>query len=297
MPDFEWYRSFIAVYRGGTVTRAAEVRNLTQPAVSQHLAALENAVGGTLFERTARRMVATDLGHRLYRQAAPAVDALECMATTLTGDGELPPLRLGAPSDYFHYLLLPRLAGAALRLHATFGDTEGLLARLVAGELDAVVATRQQRSAELEFRKLGEESFILVTPPGLKTPGDEGEESPRDTWERFLASQNWISYGVELPIIRRYWQSVFGRRPAFETTHVIPNLSAIGRAVEEGLGVSVLPCYLCAGALEQGRLRCPWEPGGPVTNELWLSFRRVDKNRPEIGRFCSLLLARTFYPG
>jgi len=289
MPDFEWYRSFIAVYRGGTVTRGASARSLTQPAVSQHLAALESAVGGALFERTARRMVATDLGHRLYQQAAPAVDALERVVTTLDAEGALRPVRLGTPSDYFHHALLARMGGGALRLHVTFGEAEELLTQLMAGELDAVVATRQLRGVELEFRKLEEESFILVTPPGLKTPDAEGAASS-EAWEHFLASQSWISYGVELPIIRRYWQGAFGKRPSFEATHLIPNLSAIGRAVAEGLGVSILPSYLCVDEIKNGHLSNPWKPGRPITNDLWLGYRRVDKNRPELGRLYDLLL-------
>jgi DNA-binding transcriptional LysR family regulator len=45
MVSFEWYHSFIKVYRAGTVSGAAQVLNLTQPAVSQHVEALESALG------------------------------------------------------------------------------------------------------------------------------------------------------------------------------------------------------------------------------------------------------------
>ena len=45
MVNLEWYRSFIAVIRAGTVSGAAQSLHLTQPAVSQHIAALESALG------------------------------------------------------------------------------------------------------------------------------------------------------------------------------------------------------------------------------------------------------------
>ena len=65
MINLEWYRSFIEVYRVGTVSGAAQVLHLTQPAVSQHVAALESALGNPLFQRTPRRMVPTEAGQRL----------------------------------------------------------------------------------------------------------------------------------------------------------------------------------------------------------------------------------------
>ncbi len=37
MVGFEWYRSFVAVYQTGTVSAAAQQRQMTQPAISQHV--------------------------------------------------------------------------------------------------------------------------------------------------------------------------------------------------------------------------------------------------------------------
>jgi DNA-binding transcriptional LysR family regulator len=45
MVNLEWYRSFVQVYRVGTVSKAAEMLHLTQPAVSQHIAAFEQFLG------------------------------------------------------------------------------------------------------------------------------------------------------------------------------------------------------------------------------------------------------------
>ncbi|MEG4289427.1 LysR family transcriptional regulator [Microcoleus sp. D2B6] len=42
MINFEWYRSSIEVYRVRTVSGVAQVLHLTQPAVSQHVAARES---------------------------------------------------------------------------------------------------------------------------------------------------------------------------------------------------------------------------------------------------------------
>lgn len=97
MIDFEWYRSFLAIYRIGTVTGAAEERGLTQPAVTQHLAALEAAVGAPLFARAGRRMLPTERGKALYTQTAQAVETLELCAQAIR-DGLLRAIWTPAPA-------------------------------------------------------------------------------------------------------------------------------------------------------------------------------------------------------
>ncbi|HEX2619495.1 MAG TPA: LysR family transcriptional regulator, partial [Phototrophicaceae bacterium] len=77
MIDFEWYRSFIAVYQAGTVSAAAEQRQMTQPAISQHLAALEKTLNTSLFQRTPRQMIPTSEGQALYTRIVGAVEQLE----------------------------------------------------------------------------------------------------------------------------------------------------------------------------------------------------------------------------
>lgn len=49
MVDFEWYRSFICIFKHNSVSLAAKARIMTQPALSQHLAFLEAEVGELLF--------------------------------------------------------------------------------------------------------------------------------------------------------------------------------------------------------------------------------------------------------
>ena len=45
MANFEWYRSFVSIYREGLIPAAARARHMTQPALTQHLAGLEAELG------------------------------------------------------------------------------------------------------------------------------------------------------------------------------------------------------------------------------------------------------------
>lgn len=65
MADLAWLRTFVAIHRTGSLTRAAKKLNLTQPAISQQLKALEGQLGWPLFARNARGVVATPAGDEL----------------------------------------------------------------------------------------------------------------------------------------------------------------------------------------------------------------------------------------
>src|SRR3990167_5871538 len=100
MIDLEWLRSFAAIYRLGRVGGAAGARSLTQPAVSQHLAALEAAIGQSLFVRTSRRMVPTERGKELYSRVAQSLDTLERVLRRPDGAApEKPIVRIGSPQE------------------------------------------------------------------------------------------------------------------------------------------------------------------------------------------------------
>ena len=73
--DPSWLRSFDAIARTGSITRAAMLVHRTQSAVSMQLQQLENAVGVRLVERSTRALALTEQGERLLPHARGLIDA------------------------------------------------------------------------------------------------------------------------------------------------------------------------------------------------------------------------------
>lgn len=284
MSSLEWYRSFVHVYRSGTVSAAARTLGLTQPAVSQHVAALEAALGQSLFERQPRHMQPTSFALTLYSQVADAIERLEAVSN---GAGEATrPIRLGAPAELFEARLLPALQRLAPRFsfEVTLSTANELLDRLEQGVVDAVISTAKRSAPLLSFRGLYEEEFWLVAPPGTKPCGTRG-------LPRFVRDAAWVAYAPELPIIRRFLRQTLGQRSAIEPRLIVPDLRAVRRAVELGMGVSVLPDYLCRQALESGSLSLVHAPEEPVTNDLWWVSERRATAEPRLGELFEALKA------
>jgi DNA-binding transcriptional LysR family regulator len=292
MSNLEWYRNFIAVYRAGSLAAPDTLRHLTQPAVSQHLAALEAAVGVPLFLRTAQGMQPTARGEALYRQVFDALDKLERVSRSLQGrdaESALLSVRIGAPPEYFHAFALERLGRAGFELVVRFGEDKELLSMLEVGALDVAVTTLRPSAKTLQYRPLSPKTFVLVGPPDVEPPESNLNLIELAAW---LGAQRWVSYSQELPITRRFWQQHLRTRFDLKLAVVVPDLRAVLRAVELGYGLSILPEFLCREALAAGRVREVWPVRDRIQGEQWvLSFREVDSDRAEIVQIGDALMA------
>ena len=229
MINFEWYRSFIEVYRVGTVSGAAQVLHLTQPAVSQHLAALESALGNQLFQRTPRRMVPTEAGKRLYSQVVGAIEKLESIPHKNSTAETPQTIRIGTPQEFFTDRILSQLPQDDRPFYTVqFGLTAELIQQLKAGKLDIVIATQKITLSDIEYELLFEENFWLVGSPNITIPIAEGiSQADLNSLSQWLLTQPWIAYSEELPIARRFWRVVFGSRIDIQPKLIIPDLSCL----------------------------------------------------------------------
>ena len=258
MVNFEWYRSFVAVYQAGTITSASEILFLTQPAVSQHLGSLEANLGTKLFERMPRKMIPTDEGKALYTKVISSVNTLESITSEYYREKRKPRtlIRLGSPSDFFNKKILFHLGEDNSIFRVSFGNAQQLLDKLERRKIDIVIATKKESyNKAIEYKKLFVEKFVLIqstkSSSSLKDFTNKYSTAPS---ESLLQQQNWISYDTDLPIIRRFWREVFQTRPAITPSIIIPNLSIILNAIEEDKGISVLPSYICQEAIDAGRV-------------------------------------------
>ncbi|MEV5828013.1 LysR substrate-binding domain-containing protein [Spirillospora sp. NPDC052242] len=75
--DLKQLRALVTVAEVGSVTRAAEILHLVQPAVTRQIRTLEQEVGMPLFERTRQGMRPTEAGAHMVYRARRALHELE----------------------------------------------------------------------------------------------------------------------------------------------------------------------------------------------------------------------------
>lgn len=275
MSSLDQFRVFVAVYRAGSVSAAARERHLTQPAVSAQLAALEARTGEALFTRTPRGVVPTERGKLLYSQVADAIDRLERAGQSLRVSARSSgPLRLGCTPEFLQGYVLPRLTGNTPLL-VSFGEARDLQAGVEAGTLDAALVSLAAQSRALSERALLSMPFVLIAPTQWQPPA-----LPDAAW---LNAQPWVSYSLELPVTRRFFVQALGERFGARPALVAPDLRAVVRAVEGGLGASLVPLFAAAESLSTGRVQELWQVREQIPAEQWrMVYRVADEDREDL---------------
>ncbi|WP_119731380.1 LysR family transcriptional regulator [Thermomonospora amylolytica] len=283
--DLALLRTFLAVYRAGSVTAGARLVGLSQPTATTQLKALEEHLGRRLFERLPRGVAPTPVADELAARLAAPMDALEAIAAGAPAHRPAPepPVHLGGPAEALAVLVLPALAPLVergVRLRITTGLADDLLAGLRAGTHDLVVSAIRPRGRALIAEPLMDEEFVLVAAPAWA--GRLDRDRLADDGAAALAGVPLVSYAEDLPILRRYWRHVFGTRLTADPAIVVPDLRGVLAAVLAGAGVSVLPHYLCAAHIDAGTLVPLLEPDDPPINTAFLARRTGGPLHPHV---------------
>jgi DNA-binding transcriptional LysR family regulator len=280
MTSLDLLRTFLAVHRAGSVTAAAQLLGLSQPAVTAQLKALEKAVRKPLFHRHARGVTTTAAGEDLARRLAGPLDDLAAAMGDFVG-GKVA-LHVGGPAELMAIKVVPALVelpDTALRV--AFGMPDGLLDALAKGDLDLVVSSVQPRVRGVVSVPLYTEELTVVAAPRWYYPDTSG----------VLGDAPWVAYAEDLPLIRRYWRTVYKTLPPGNAVVVVPDLRAVLAATIAGAGATVLPRYLCQDELESGELRELIMRGELPTNTIYLAARTGAFAESHIARARDLLMA------
>ncbi len=272
LSDASWstLRVFVAVYRAGSITAAAADLGMAQASVSAQIATLEKRLGYQLFQRVRTGVIATDRGRDLAALLAGPVDALAAVTGAASG-GDHPGERsvvIGGPAEFLSEVVLPGLVTelpVGVRLDARFGLADPLIEALETGQLDVLVSSVQPRRRGLRFAPVYDEHFVVVAHPRWA-----------DQAQHDIDSVPVLAYDAQLQIIRRYWRSVFDRRPTrLRAVALVPDLRVLARLAVAGVGMTVLPEYLARSFLERGDLVRLHEPDVAPLNTLYVATRRA----------------------
>ncbi|WP_101382008.1 hydrogen peroxide-inducible genes activator [Kitasatospora sp. GP30] len=243
-PSVAQLRAFVAVAEHLHFRAAANAIGTSQPALSGALAALEEALGAQLVERTTRKVIITPLGERVAAHARRALAALnnlteevEAARRPFTG-----PLHLGVIPTVAPYLLptvlrLVRESYPDLELHVHEERTPSLLDGLAAGRLDVLLlALPAGGSSPTRDIPLFDEDFVLVTPPDHELAGRT--DVPRDALldlDVLLLEEGHCLRDQALDLCREVGADVSGGSTR------AAGLSTLVQLVAGGLGVTLLP--------------------------------------------------------
>jgi DNA-binding transcriptional LysR family regulator len=270
--------TFAEAAERSSFTATARALRLTQAAVSQRIAVLEQALGTALFERRSGRVLLTEAGRKLHdfarrilelhREARAAVSGQSAPRT-----GELSLAASSVPGEH----LLPDLLEAFRRRHpqirvrASVADTRNVLTQVEQGQAHLGLVGGQSESPRLEYRSVGHDTLALLVPPThpwsqrKRVTLKQLAEQPLIVREEGSGSRACLERDLE----RAGW-SLRDLRIALE----LGSNEGIKEAVLRGLGLAVLSTRTVTRELESGQLRAVHIAGLPLSREMFVVWDR-----------------------
>ncbi|WP_018637518.1 LysR family transcriptional regulator [Parafrankia elaeagni] len=253
--DTHRLRYFLRVAEEGSINRAAAALGIAQPALSRQIRLLEEDLGITLFQRTARGVQLTEEGERLRATTAAPLRQLE-LAMRYAGSPLARierGLHIGLPSTAAGILAAPLLEGLSaafpkVELQVSVGSTDVLVQGMLRGAIDISVIGPVQ-DGRLFYRDLLSEELVVV---GGRTsalhPGRAIDFAELANLPLILpVSLTGIRHSLENTALRLKLRII----PRFATD----SLEVAKDLIRAGHGHSVLPRSACVAEFETERLR------------------------------------------
>lgn len=243
--DTRRLHSFVKIVDIGSLTRAAAILHIAQPALSQQVAALETQFGAQLLVRSKRGVVPTEAGRALYRHAQLMLRQLEQAKTDIQSSGTQIAGRVSvglAPLSTAAVLALPLLRtvrtqypGIILEINENIG---GVISEMImTGKMDVAFIYDPGAIRGVEFEPVLSEDLFLITPTSL-LPAQAGDN---DIDAELVAGIDLI-LPTRIHTVRQFVDLTFRRIGANpKIIAEIESVPTLARAVWEGLGSTVLP--------------------------------------------------------
>ncbi len=250
-------RYFVAIVDHGSLSRAARVLHIVQPALTQQIQQLEEELGTSLLHRSAQGMQATDAGKIFYEHALAILKQVADAksAVNQTTDKPSGTVALGIPQSASGALAFPLLSA----VRAAFPDivfqlteelTGNLTEQLASGRLNLAVLFDDGQLGKFTTKPLVEEEMMFIT--------------RADSQFACKRKSITLAKALQVPLILPSIQH--GVRPRIEQVvrdqglrmeHVIDitSIAILKAAILADMGATILPMSPLLPEIERGEMR------------------------------------------
>ncbi|WP_077329019.1 LysR family transcriptional regulator [Virgibacillus siamensis] len=242
--NIDYLEMFCQVIEEGSISQAARIGYISQPAVTSKIRQLEKHYGTELFDRTGGKLQLTESGSALYPYAKEVIDLFNQSeeAVKVITNREVSTLNIGASLTIGEYLL-PGILGEFqkknrnLKLNLAIGNTPSIVAQLENREIDIALVEGIVTHDDFHIEKFTEDELIMVVPSNHRW-NDRSEISIEEL------PQEKMIWREKNAGIREIVDNVLRENNVLEKVKSYMELGStqsIKSAVEAGMGISILP--------------------------------------------------------
>lgn len=231
-------RAFHAVAKQGTFSAAALALNVSQPAVTQHVRALEEAIGGRLFHRRGTGVELTADGNDLLPHVHQIIKGLEDVSLRLESGKQLRTghLAVGLCGPHVAMPLIRqfRATHPGIHIETRMHNSIALLDMVAQVRVDLAIVTLKAPINDLVCHRLVDQNVLLVVPAdhpwASRDSVDLGE----------LAGQPFVLREHGSMTQQIFEQALTMRQVEISRELVLSSREAVKEAVATGLGLGIV---------------------------------------------------------
>ena len=267
-------RTFLAVVQAGSIRGAATALVVTEPSVSAAIAALSRELGVPLTERVGRGIRLTEAG-RVVAQHATTMLGLADRAGRAAREAAGRPghVRISAVTTAGEYVLPPILAAFLrqqrdLQVTIEVGNRADVLAKLLNEQADLALGGRPPVGAAIEGEPFLDNPLVLVGPP------DHPLRSRRSFDPQLLSGETWLLREPGSGTRKATEELIAANGVEPGSIMNVGSNGAIKRAVELGLGVTMISQDAVGDELAAGQLALLRAHGTPLRRSWYVLYRK-----------------------
>ena len=253
--NFDVLKTFCDLVDTGSFSKAAQANYVSQSAVSQQLAKIEQDFSTQLVSRGGGLVSPTGAGRAFYQGAKEILRRWEQLNGEVLSarDSVRGVLRVGTIYSVGFYLLDPYVrrflqAHPEVNLRVEYTAWNRIYAAVISGEMDMGVVACPERHRFVEIIPLAGEELVVVCCPAHRLAGQKSVEMSD------LKGENFIAFEENIPTRRYIDKRLKANRVAVNVVMQFDNVELLKRSVEVGSGLSILPFENVKREVETGDL-------------------------------------------
>jgi DNA-binding transcriptional LysR family regulator len=288
--QIESFKVFRDLAETESFTKSAQINGITQSAVSQQISSLERQFQTLLIERSKKRFRLTREGQLLYetaRQMVHLYDGFQARMQELK-DVISGSLRVGTIYSIGLYNLPPYLkkfmrAHPGVNLHVEYMRSNLVYEEVTGNGIDLGMVAYPARDPRLDILPIGRDRLVMICPP------DHPRARDAAVGLRALDGEKFISFEPDIPTRRAIDRALAAAQAEVRHVMEVDNIETVKRAVEIGLGISIVPQSTILQEVEKGVLaQVPLE-GGEFERPLAVIVKKEKVQSPAMKQFLSVL--------
>jgi DNA-binding transcriptional LysR family regulator len=253
--DINQLEVLVTVARERSFSRAAEVLNRTQPAISQAIRRLETDVGEQLFDRSSKDGTLTFAGEVLLGHAKQMLNLRQNALASIT---EMRDLRHGkvtiSANEHTVFYLLPvieefRSLYPLIKIDVRRGVASRIPKQITAREVELGVISFVPNDETLRSVSVMSDELVLIVSPGHRLAGRTAVSITE------LADETFVAHNAPSPYRQKVIESFEKHKTKLNIAVELPSLEAIKKLVEKGVGVALVPRLTANDEIYARRLR------------------------------------------